>query len=273
MPKPDVYLIVGTPPKPQHSPLQRSPPTRGKVQFITDSAGLYLQSSQKRVLGGIFHHQHPGWAKKRFQRLTLEPPGRDQHWLKLGHSVPGSAVDITQRGATHSPRAPQPKGRWSASCDCLIHKPTPHSPITAASNPVNRASASAPPRTTPYRLLLCQVCSQVYEWWEEESEQSDDVARKLFGALSVLRNVNNTMKRHRGYVSCFNNNKFITWQEATLLCKPILLNHSPSFFFSSFNMNTFCNLYVKDLRRDMFWTTLADFTGQKNMKHAETAPY
>lgn len=38
------------------------------------------------------------------------------------------------------------------------------------------------------------------------------------------------MKRHMGYVSCFNNNKFIKWQEATLLCKPILLNHSPSIF-------------------------------------------
>lgn len=51
------------------------------------------------------------------------------------------------------------------------------------------------------------------------------------GALSVLRNVNNTMKRHMGYVSCFNNNKFTKWQEATLLCKLILLNHSPSIFF------------------------------------------
>lgn len=34
-----------------------------------------------------------------------------------------------------------------------------------------------------------------------------------------------------GYVSFFNNNKFIKWQEATLLCKLILLNHSPSIVF------------------------------------------
>lgn len=77
-----------------------------------------------------------------------------------------------------------------------------------------------------------------------------------------------------GYVSCFNNNnKFVKWQEATLLCKPILLNHNPPGFFSLFNMNTFCNLNTKDLSRDTFWTALIDFTGQKNIKHAETAPY
>lgn len=62
------------------------------------------------------------------------------------------------------------------------------------------------------------------------------------------------MKHHVGYVSCFNNNKFIKWQEATLLCKRILLNHSPP-IFSSFNMNTFCNLNMKDLCRDMLWIT------------------
>lgn len=56
-----------------------------------------------------------------------------------------------------------------------------------------------------------------------------------------------------GYVSCFNNNnKFVKWQEATLLCKPILLNHNPPVFFSLFNMNTFCNLNTKDLSRDTF---------------------
>lgn len=99
-----------------------------------------------------------------------------------------------------------------------------------------------------------KACFQMCNCQEREPKQSNQVAHKRLEHC-VLRNVNNTTKHHMGYVSCFNNNKFIKWQEATLLCKPILLNHNPPIlFFSLFNMNTFCNLNMKDLSRDRFWT-------------------
>lgn len=44
-------------------------------------------------------------------------------------------------------------------------------PLLPSQTPWIGASSSAPPRTAPYRLLLCQVCFQVYQCWEEESEQ------------------------------------------------------------------------------------------------------
>lgn len=157
MPKPDVYLTVGTPPKTQHGSLPITSGT-GKGAIHHSSAWLYLWSSQERVPGGILHHRCSGWAMERFQRLTLRAAGRGQHPWTAADSDP-SAADVTH-GASRSPPVPQPSQSLSQLLGTdLCRNERYASPIAA--QPAKQSESAQAVGNPPHRsarALLSELC-------------------------------------------------------------------------------------------------------------------